>query len=400
MEVKMKFRNTDNDKQHPKWTRNAAFAAIALFIALAAVVSAFGQSGALKVTSFPTGASVSVDGVDTGKVTPMSISLAIGDHHVIVSIPNSGWKADDRHVDVVSGNNDLSITLLPTLTTGPQGPKGDKGDTGGQGIQGLQGLKGDKGDKGDTGSQGIQGVKGDKGDTGATGLQGIQGTKGDKGDMGIQGIQGVKGDKGDTGQQGPTGITPQEITTIQQQINTLQTQVTAVQQSGGGFSGIQAFTNSSNDGSTTTYSWTAPAGITHVMVEMWGGGGGGGFLFGGAGGAYSRSVVSVTPGSVYTIKVGGGGLSLVVGQRSETSGSNSSMSFGPTNLIVAGGGFTGGIGGAIFSSIGTIKGDSGTTDGPAGAAAFGASFCPNGDQTGHGGGAFGGGNPGYVLLVW
>src|SRR5919108_6294749 len=35
-------------------------------------------NGALKVTSFPSGANVSVDGVDTGKVTPMSISLAGG----------------------------------------------------------------------------------------------------------------------------------------------------------------------------------------------------------------------------------------------------------------------------------------------------------------------------------
>jgi PEGA domain len=35
-------------------------------------------NGALKVTSFPSGANVSVDGVDTGNVTPMSISLAVG----------------------------------------------------------------------------------------------------------------------------------------------------------------------------------------------------------------------------------------------------------------------------------------------------------------------------------
>jgi PEGA domain len=35
-------------------------------------------NGALKVTSFSSGANVSVDGVDTGNVTPMSISLAVG----------------------------------------------------------------------------------------------------------------------------------------------------------------------------------------------------------------------------------------------------------------------------------------------------------------------------------
>src|SRR5215468_10318175 len=81
-------------------------------------------SGALKVTSFPTGANVAVDGVNTGKTTPMSISLPVGDHEVVVSIPNSGWNPDTRTVTVITGNNDLSVTLLPTLTAGPPGPQG------------------------------------------------------------------------------------------------------------------------------------------------------------------------------------------------------------------------------------------------------------------------------------
>ena len=93
------------------------------------VTQTYGQnnqngSGDLKVTSFPSGANVTVDGVDTGKVTPMSISLPVGDHTVVVSIPNSNWGADSRTFTVVSGNNDLSVTLLPTLTVGPQGPPG------------------------------------------------------------------------------------------------------------------------------------------------------------------------------------------------------------------------------------------------------------------------------------
>ena len=70
-------------------------------------------NGSLKVTSFPSGARVVVDGTDTGKVTPMSVSLAIGDHEVVVSIPNSGWNPDTRTVTINSGNNDLSVTLLP-----------------------------------------------------------------------------------------------------------------------------------------------------------------------------------------------------------------------------------------------------------------------------------------------
>ena len=96
-------------------------------------------SGALKVTSFPSGAHVSVDGVDSGKLTPMSISLSVGDHTVVVSIPNSGWNPDTRTVTIVSGNNDLSVTLLPTLTVGPQGLPGAAGPTGPQGPAGPAG---------------------------------------------------------------------------------------------------------------------------------------------------------------------------------------------------------------------------------------------------------------------
>src|SRR5215831_701951 len=85
------------------------------------------NTGSLKVTSFPSGAKVTVDGADTGKLTPMSVSLPVGDHSVVVSIPNSGWSPDSRTVTVNSGNNDLSVTLLPTVTTGPQGPQGPQG---------------------------------------------------------------------------------------------------------------------------------------------------------------------------------------------------------------------------------------------------------------------------------
>ena len=70
-----------------------AAAIVLLFVCVAAQA----QNGALKVTSFPSGANVSVDGVDTGKVTPMSISLSIAvPHRVVVSIPGLGWLPDTR----------------------------------------------------------------------------------------------------------------------------------------------------------------------------------------------------------------------------------------------------------------------------------------------------------------
>ena len=149
--------------------------------------AAVAQSGALKVTSFPSGADVQIDGIDTGKLTPMSVSLAVGDHTVIVSIPNSGWNPDSRTVTIVGGNNDLSVTLLPTLTVGPQGPKGDTGP---------QGLPGPKGDTGAAGAAGAQGAKGDKGDKGEPGLQGL---------VGATGIQGPPGSQGPAGPSGPAG---------------------------------------------------------------------------------------------------------------------------------------------------------------------------------------------------
>jgi len=113
-----------------------------------------------------------VDNVSTGKVTPMSVSLPVGDHTVTVAIPGSGWQADTRTVSIVSGNNDLSVTLLPTVTQGPPGPPGPKGD------------KGDKGDKGEPGVAGAPGAKGDKGDPGEPGAAGPSGPAGPPGPPG------------------------------------------------------------------------------------------------------------------------------------------------------------------------------------------------------------------------
>lgn len=58
--------------------------------------------------------------------------------------------------------------------------------------------------------------------------------------------------------------------------------------------------------------WTAPACVTTVTVSVWGGGGadrlnGGDAGAGGGGGAYSYSVLTVVPGTTYTLSVGGGG---------------------------------------------------------------------------------------------
>lgn len=72
-------------------------------------------------------------------------------------------------------------------------------------------------------------------------------------------------------------------------------------------------------GGGTTSTYTVPAGVTELRVELWGGGGGGGggdnmdggsFFSGGGGGAqgdYTHSVIQVVPGDTCTVVVGSGG---------------------------------------------------------------------------------------------
>ena len=72
---------------------------------------------------------------------------------------------------------------------------------------------------------------------------------------------------------------------------------------------------------TSSGSWTAPAGVTSVTVEVWGGGGAGGGQDqgsdgggGGGGGGYSKkNTVTVIPGNSYTVSVGAGGAGVTSG---------------------------------------------------------------------------------------
>src|SRR5215469_12073024 len=90
-----------------------------VFIAALCLVPSSAKAGdgdggtSLKVTSFPSGANVSVDGKDTGKVTPMSVHVSVGKHTVVIFVPNSGWAASTQTVNAVSGENYVGATLLP-----------------------------------------------------------------------------------------------------------------------------------------------------------------------------------------------------------------------------------------------------------------------------------------------
>jgi hypothetical protein len=175
------------------------------FFLCSSPIIALAQSGSLKVTSYPSGAEVIIDGVNTGKTTPMSESVGVGDHVVTVRVPNSGWNPDTRTVTIVSGNNDLSVTLLPTVTTGPQGPVGPAGPVGPMGPTGASGPAGPQGAAGPAGPAGPQGPKGDPGATGVTGATGPPGATGATGATGAQGPQGLAGPAGPPGPEGPAG---------------------------------------------------------------------------------------------------------------------------------------------------------------------------------------------------
>ncbi|HZU29017.1 MAG TPA: hypothetical protein VFA04_26060 [Bryobacteraceae bacterium] len=252
------------------------------------------------------------------------------------------------------------------------------------------GAKGDPGPKGDTGPQGV------KGDTGAQGPQGIQGLSGPQGPQGATGATGARGPQGP---QGPVG----------------------------GLSGIAQF---SSDGT-----FTVPAGVTRIEVEIWGAGGpagsttaspgaGGG---GGAGGNYIHAFLPVSPGMALGISSSFSGLTAVTeSEPGETfavvyaANGGRGGDGGDCNTPGSGGGpghaFDGSGGGAVSGAQGVIVrlGSSGSSGqncfaglfghptsgdpGTGGSGAPGLSGAPPG--TGQGGGSNGPAGAPYVLIKW
>jgi hypothetical protein len=88
------------------------------------------------------------------------------------------------------------------------------------------------------------------------------------------------------------------------------------------------------------YNFIVPAGVTRVMVELWGGGGGGSNGGGGAGGNYRAAIFSNVPGALISITAGVAGQGIIHGEggRVPTNGGNSSVSVNGTVLTAVGGG--------------------------------------------------------------
>lgn len=257
---------------------------------------------------------------------------------------------------------------------------------------------GPQGQQGVQGAQGIQGIQGDIGPTGATGAAGPQGPPGARGQSATVSVAGT------------LTLPPGSPAAVQSSTTSTATSNDTVlffeiPQAPGGFTSIQEFTNP-NDIPLQSYLWTAPAGITHVTVELWGAGGGSGSasilpFIAGSGGGYSRGVMPVTSGTTYLINVGGGG-------NAGLDGGSSSIQLGRQTLIYAPGGASGdsGIGSGPPNPLAAISRLGNQANGSsAGQPAFGASFCPgpDGDHTGKGANALdpdGHAFAGYVLLAW
>jgi hypothetical protein len=128
----------------------------ALLIGLLSLwVSPAAAQNTLKLSSFPAGASVAIDGVPVAGVTPLSIKVTLGRHEVTVKAPGTTWQPDTRTITVLGGANELTVTLVPILTTGPQG------------VQGIQGPAGPPGPAGPAGPTGPTGPAGPQGPAGA-----------------------------------------------------------------------------------------------------------------------------------------------------------------------------------------------------------------------------------------
>lgn len=138
-------------------------------------------------------------------------------------------------------------------------------------------------------------------------------------------------------------------------------------------------------GNNQTVNWTAPPGITSVLVELWGSGGGGAYDTspngggGGAGGAYAASTITVVPGNTYTFHIGTKGAAGTSGSPNGGTGGDTTWQ---TTVVVAKGGS-----GGTPTAAGTHQtGSVGTTVFQGGNGALGVSQPPSFLAVGGGGG--------------
>lgn len=151
-------------------------------------------------------------------------------------------------------------------------------------------------------------------------------------------------------------------------------------------------------------SWTVPAGVNRITVEVWGGGGGGGNSDnstddgggGGGGGAYSIKVFNGSLPASFNYSVGAGGAGAPGSSGTNAIGGQDTWFSSAATLMAKGGsrgrssdeGSNGGNGGAAGSSVGdnTLSGGAGASGGDTGGAG-GSSAGPGGSGNGGSGSA-------------
>ena len=199
----------------------------------------------------------------------------------LVLMPNAAGVSvefDSKENATTSHEPQLEITLRATGAAGPPGSAGPPG------VAGLQGSAGDRGPAGPAGPAGPPGPPGPPGAAGPVGPSGPAGPAG------------PAGPRGGDGPPGPQAAVPAPAAAT--------TGPALLAAPTGGLREYRA-----------SGTWTAPAGVTRVMLEVWGAGGAGGPGSpgaeggggGGGAGAYQRAVLAVVPGTTYDLVVGDGG---------------------------------------------------------------------------------------------
>jgi hypothetical protein len=187
---------------------------------------------------------------------------------------------DSKENATTSHEPQLEITLRSTGAAGPPGPAGPPGAAG---------------ERGPAGPAGPPGPPGSAGAVGPVGRTGPAGPVGPAGPPGGVGPSGPTGPRGPSGPSGTSASTPAQMAAVGPALPE------------GTPGGLREY--------RTSGTWTAPPGVTRVLVEAWGAGGAGGPGSpgsqggggGGGAGAYQRTVVAVVPGTTYDLVVGDGG---------------------------------------------------------------------------------------------
>ena len=88
---------------------------------------------------------------------------------------------------------------------------------------------------------------------------------------------------------------------------------------------------------TGAATWTVPAGVTKICIELWGAGGGGAIYGGGGGGGYIKAYFTVTPGSTVSYSIGVGGSGGSFAGSSANTGGTSTATVGSVTISAFGG---------------------------------------------------------------